>query len=187
MWVVQVMQNIEGTILVDATVRLDLIASIEQREPAPPRGSPSQPTRRCGLWRVLRTHHTEMSSASEEFPVLEAKVSAPAFEVHTAATAATTGCGQQIHERLGVGSQMANGPIAFEIAFAASAHPNWLNLSKATIDALEMLLDWTRATRGWHPLGGWIDELGLQCFRGQPFGTDVLIYFTVQSIERQAT
>jgi hypothetical protein len=185
--VVQVMQNIEGTIL-DAAVRLDLIASIEQREPTPPREPSSLPTHRYSRWRILRAHHAEVPSASLELLIPEEKVSAPAFVVRTAASAATTGCEQQIHDRLAVRSRLADGPIVLEIAFIVDARRNWLNLSKAAIDTLDLLLGRTRSTRGRHPLDGWINELGLQRLRGQRLvGTDVFIYLAPQSIGRQAT
>lgn len=117
-----------------------------------------------------------------ELSVPEAEASAPVFEVHMTASAAMTGCKQQIHDRLAVVSQLADASIALEIAFVLGARRNWPNLWNATIDALDLLLGRTRAIRGWHPLDGWINELGLQCVTGQPFGTDVLNHLAARSI-----
>jgi hypothetical protein len=119
---------------------------------------------------------------SVELSVPEAEVSAPVFGVHATASAATTGCKQQIHDRLGVVSQLADASIALEIAFVLGARRNWPNLWEAAIDALDLLLGRTRPIRGWHPPEGWVNELGLLCVRGQPFGADVLNHLAARSI-----
>ena len=123
---------------------------------------------------------------SVELPVRGAEVSASGFKVCTTACAATTGCKKQIHDRLAVVSQLADGSISVEITSVAGNRRHWPNSWKATVDALDLLLSRVRARRGWHPLDGRIDELALQRVRCQPFGTDVLSHLGAWSIGQAA-
>jgi hypothetical protein len=91
-----------------------------------------------------------------------------AFEARTSASAAMTGCKQQIRDRLAVVSQLADRSIAPEVAFV-NARRNWPNLWKAT-------------TRDWLSLDDRIEELGSQRVRGQRLSTDVLIHLAARSI-----
>jgi hypothetical protein len=172
------MQNVEGTIL-DEAVRLDLThfvgpCALERLREE----SSVHPPVAATHGRVLRTHHAEVSSVRVEPRDLEAEVSAPVLEVPTAASAAATGCKQQIHDRL------ADGPIALEVAVVAGARRNWLNMWKATSDALDLVLGRTRATRDCPPAAGWINELGLPCVRGQSLSTYVRMRLAPRPVGR---
>jgi hypothetical protein len=114
-------------------------------------------------------------------------VFAPVIEVHPTASAATIGSKQQLHSWPASASPLADGPIADgpiarEITFVVGGRCTWLNLWKATIDALGLLLGRTRASHDWHPLDGWINELGLQRVWCQSLGTGALIHLAAQSI-----
>jgi len=126
---------------------------------------------RTDAWVVQVMHSVEemiLAAAIRLLPRSRSRGVRPAFEAGSTASAAITGCKQQIRDRLALVSQLADGSIAPEVAFV-NARRSWPNLRKAT-------------TRDWLSLDDRIKELGSQRVRGQRLSTDVLIHLAAQSI-----
>jgi hypothetical protein len=96
------------------------------------------------------------------------------LEVRTIASASTTAYKQQIHDHVH-GSLPRTGPVALETSFTVGPTRNWLNLWKATIDALDGLLGQTVPGQSWLPRDGQIVELGLHRRVDDSFGNDVVL------------
>jgi hypothetical protein len=122
-------------------------------------------------WVVQVMHSVEgviLAAAIRLLPRSRSRGVRPAFDERTTASAAMTGCKQQIRGRLAVVSQLTDGSIAPEVAFV-KARRNWPNL-------------WMATTRDWLSLDDRIKELGSQRARGQRLSTDVLIHLAARSI-----
>lgn len=126
---------------------------------------------RTGAWVVQVMHSVEgviLAAAKRLLPRSRSRGARPAFEARTTASAAMTGCKQQIRDQLAVVSQLADGSIAPEIAFV-NARRNRPNL-------------WMATTRDWLSLDDRIQELGSQRVRGQRLSRDVLIHLAARSV-----
>lgn len=101
------------------------------------------------------------------------------YSVRTTAAASTTAYKRQIRNAVSGATEMQAGGVRLEISFLVG-NRNWLNLWKATIDALDPLLGRTRESRDWHPRDGRITELGLHLANDSMLGYDVGIMIEAQ-------
>lgn len=82
---------------------------------------------------------------------------------------------EQIHEQVADVDALPEGPVSLQLSFSVGPRRNWLNLWKATIDALDPLLGRTNPDHQWHPRDGRIVELGLHCRVEPLLGNQVAI------------
>ena len=82
-------------------------------------------------------------------------------QIHTTASTTTPAYKHQVRDAVAQMSELADGPVRLQIAFAVGPLRNWMNLWKPTIDALDPLLGRTDPARDWHPRDGRIVDLGL--------------------------
>jgi hypothetical protein len=66
-----------------------------------------------------------------------------------------------VREAVGAAVELAEGPVALQLAFTVGLGRNWPAMWKASIDGLDPLLGRTYAGRDWNPLDGRIVRLGL--------------------------
>jgi hypothetical protein len=103
------------------------------------------------------------------------------FTHHLRTTAASDSVGykQQIQDQLWYATELPAGPLSLEVAFVVGPHRNWLNLWKATIDALGPLLGAAEGAKPWNPRDGRIARLGLHRAVSAKLRNDVLIGLVV--------
>jgi hypothetical protein len=100
--------------------------------------------------------------------------------ITTSASAQSTEYKQQLRDQLLHRQPLSPGPVRLDLAFLVSAHRNWINLWKPTIDALTPILGPTRPDREWHPRDRRIVELGLHDRARPDRSTDVTIAVRAQ-------
>jgi hypothetical protein len=96
--------------------------------------------------------------------------------VHTTASSEKTAYKEQISSQIKDSPiELDDGPVALQLAFTLGPRRNWINLWKATIDSLDLILGRTYPAKQWNPKDGRITELGLHCQVDGDVGNDVLI------------
>jgi hypothetical protein len=97
------------------------------------------------------------------------------FTVRTNTSAQSTAYKQQIHDQFVGAVELGEGAVSMQLSFSVGPRRNWLNLWKATIDALDPILGQTIPQHPWHPRDGRIVELGLHHRLEPTLKNDVLI------------
>lgn len=97
------------------------------------------------------------------------------FTVRTTASAESIAYKQQIQDQLTEARELDEGPASMQLSFSVGPRRNWMNLWKATIDALDPILGRTIPQHPWHPRDGRIVELGLHCGIEPSLKNDVVI------------
>ena len=103
-------------------------------------------------------------AASSHLVIAPAHLTDPpsgAVQIRTTASATTPAYKHQVRNAVADMAELTDGPVRLQIAFAVGPTRNWMNLWKATIDALDPLLGRTDPDRDWHPRDGRIVDLGL--------------------------
>lgn len=133
--------------------------------------------------------HGETSRLSVSTAVLSAHADVlllPWVTVHTTVSATTPAYKRQIADQLdGQASEIEQGAVSLQLAFTVGPRRNWINLWKATIDSLGLILGRVDDNRPWHPRDGRITELGLHCQVDPDIGNDVLIAIAARGSEPQ--
>jgi hypothetical protein len=126
------------------------------------------------VWGSKQHADTSSISVGQATP-MTGRPPAGSFTIRTNASADSIAYKQQIHDQLTGARELGEGAVSMQLSFSVGPRRNWLNLWKATIDALDPILGRTVPQRPWHPRDGRIAELGLHCSIEPSLKNDVLI------------
>lgn len=127
------------------------------------------------VWGSKRHAETSYIGVAEARAAAERPPPDHLLRVRTNVSSQSTAYKEQIHEQLADVDALPEGPVSLQLSFSVGPRRNWLNLWKATIDALDPLLGPTSPDHRWHPRDGRIVELGLHCRVEPLLGNQVAI------------